>query len=137
MWLAVRLAAWCRQSAPSLCLPCDCAAGYLPCDPGYPDDRLTIYLEDAGASVLLTQAWHLQRAGSLVGPNCRVLDVKDALSQGAGKQPLACQVAPEATSLILFTSGSTGRPKGVVHAHRHLQDLLFGMRDYFSIGGAR
>ena len=53
---------------------------------------------------------------------------------GVCTNPPPTRCHSEATCLILFTSGSTGRPKGVVHAHRHLQDLLYGMRDYFSIG---
>eukprot|EP00890_Picochlorum_soloecismus_P000568 jgi/Picsp_1/1511/NSC_04989-R1_phenylalanine racemase len=37
-------------------------AGYLPCDPDDPDDRLAIYMEDAGASIVLSQGSEMARA---------------------------------------------------------------------------
>ena len=52
-----------------------CQAGcYLPCDPSYPEDRLSIYLEDAGASLVLTAPQHRDMAAALsdaeVGGSC-------------------------------------------------------------------
>lgn len=62
-----------------------------------------------------------------------MVDTMDLSSQpGSNLPPTRCSA--ESTSLILFTSGSTGRPKGVQHAHHHLRDLLYGMRDYYRIG---
>lgn len=102
------------------------AAGYLPCDPDYPDDRLAIYLEDAHASVLLTQAEHLQRAQALVGPECRVLDVAEVRANVVEDHdnPPPERSSYDAVAYCIFTSGSTGRPKGVLLPHRSASDLL-------------
>jgi non-ribosomal peptide synthetase component F len=40
---------------------------YVPLDPEYPDERLSIYMEDSKAAVLLTQEAHAQRAQQLGG----------------------------------------------------------------------
>jgi len=111
---------------------------YLPCDPSYPDDRLEIYLEDGGATLVLTQAAHAARARSMVGRTVRVLDVEEALagqyensSNGRGelKRP-----SPEDPAYVIFTSGSTGRPKGVAVPHRGLRDLVPWLCDLFGLG---
>ena len=51
------------------------AGCYVPCDPGYPDDRLAIYLEDGGASILLTSRDLMVRAENLM-PTGRSLQVR-------------------------------------------------------------
>lgn len=105
-------------------------------DPTYPVERLVIYAEDAKAAIVLTQARHAATAAELSTADVLVIDETAWASYPTTNLPAGrCQ--SEATSLVLFTSGSTGRPKGVVHAHRHLQDLLYGMRDYFDVGGLR
>ena len=110
------------------------AAGYLPCDPGYPDDRLGIYLEDAGANVLLTEPAHRQRAEGLVGADCPVLDVAEAQQRGTGGVALGRRCCPEDPAYIIFTSGSTGRPKGCALPHRGLQDLLPWLVELHGLG---
>jgi len=118
------------------------AACYLPCDPSYPDDRLAMYLEDAGASVLLTVAKEHERAEALVPGTCRVLDIAAAAaaaaaaSQGApdAHRPTSCTGADPA--YIIFTSGSTGRPKGAVVPHLALMDHLQGTAEFFGMGPA-
>jgi non-ribosomal peptide synthetase component F len=108
--------------------------GYLPLDPSYPPERLAIYAEDAKAAIVLTQA-HLLSSAAEIGSDCALIQAVDTidLSSFHGNNPDVA-IDSETTSLILFTSGSTGRPKGVQHAHRHLRDLLFSMRDYLKIG---
>ncbi len=112
-----------------------CAGGYLSLDPTYPAQRLAIYVEDAGASIILTQSHLVKSATELAAGRARVVAV-DTLDvsghPGTDLPPTRCD--SETTFLILFTSGSTGRPKGVQHAHRHVRDLLLGMRDYYRIG---
>lgn len=112
------------------------AAGYLPCDPDYPDDRLSIYLEDAQASVLLTQASHLERSLGLVDGSCRVVDTACILSEASGctSNPPASRSSPDGTAYIIFTSGSTGRPKGVLVAHRGVRDLMPWLTELHGLG---
>ena len=102
------------------------AACYVPCDPGYPDDRLAMYLEDAQAAVLLTEPAQQRRAEGLAPYGCSVIDISDvsirSIERGSGIVSL--RASPEDPAYIIFTSGSTGRPKGCVLPHRGLQDLL-------------
>ena len=101
------------------------AACYVPCDPGYPDDRLAIYLEDAQATVLLTEPAHRRRAETLAAFDCPVACVAEVCAQpGVDTAAISRSASPEDPAYIIFTSGSTGRPKGCVLPHRGLQDLL-------------
>ena len=121
-------------------LPRACAAGYLPCDPNYPDDRLAIYLEDAHASVLLTEPAHRERAACLVDASCPVLDTAEACARGrsgGSSSALSGRAKPEDPAYIIFTSGSTGRPKGCVLPHRGLQDMLPWLIDFYLLGEAQ
>ena len=109
------------------------AACYLPCDPSYPDDRLAVYLEDAGATVLLTHHSLTSRADSLAANGCTVLDVASALAnQGNAASSGGADGADPA--YIIFTSGSTGRPKGVVVPHVAMMDHLQGTCEFFGLG---
>jgi non-ribosomal peptide synthetase component F len=105
---------------------------YLPCDPSYPDDRLSIYLEDGKALVVLTQAAHMDRGRTMVGSGVVVLDV-NTLAQAAATAPLK-SAGPEDPAYIIFTSGSTGRPKGVMVPHRGLTDLMPWLVDMYHLG---
>lgn len=110
--------------------------GYLPLDPSYPADRLSAYVEDAKAAIVLTQARNLKAAEKLASVgDVEVIPIDEVdLFHSNTANPGHNRCNSESTSLILFTSGSTGRPKGVQHAHRHLRDLLFSYRDFYKIG---
>ena len=64
--------------------PLACAGVYLPCDPSYPEDRLSIYLEDAAAAVALASS----RNASAARFDCEVGPVPGKL-RGVGWQALA------------------------------------------------
>ena len=106
----------------------------MPCDPGYPDDRLAMYLEDAQAAVLLTEPAHQRRAEGLAPYGCHVVCVADACAQVSRGSPPAAACGAKDPAYIIFTSGSTGRPKGVVVRHVGLRDYSCFLRDRFSFG---
>jgi len=76
---------------------------YLPLDPEYPAERLAFMLEDAGATLLITEEF--LRAEQLAQQS--IENVEN-------------EVRPEQLAYIIYTSGSTGRPKGVSVEHRQL-----------------
>ncbi|HEU0077840.1 MAG TPA: condensation domain-containing protein, partial [Longimicrobiaceae bacterium] len=90
---------------------------YLPLDPSHPPERLAYVLEDAGASVLLTQ--ESLRAGlPEFGGEVVLLDGRsehdapedaDALSHSR-TFALSHSPSPENAAYVIYTSGSTGRP---------------------------
>jgi len=100
---------------------------YLPIDPTYPRQRTAYILEDAAASVILTQEkyakefseerYHLIRLDSAV---------KEPLPREETDN-LSGTALPSDPAYIIYTSGSTGRPKGVVISHRSVVNFFNGM----------
>ncbi|PZV11855.1 MAG: non-ribosomal peptide synthetase [Leptolyngbya sp.] len=90
---------------------------YVPLDPAYPPERLAIILEDAQATVLLTQAKLAQTLDRQAAIVCLDTDW-DTIAQQS-QENLVNQVAATNLAYVIYTSGSTGRPKGVALEHRN------------------
>ncbi len=105
---------------------------YLPLDPTYPQERLAFMLEDAGVTVLLTQA-HLRER--LPAHQAQVVHL-DAdwgiIAQEPDEKPQS-GVTPENLAYVIYTSGSTGVPKGTMLGHRGLSNLAEAQRQAFGI----
>ena len=97
-------------------------AAYVPMDPGYPADRLALYAEDSGCSVIVTESSVVPALPQ--GPALLVLDT-DARLTGSGE--VAAVPLAEDAAYVIYTSGSTGRPKGVVISHRNVMNFFAGM----------
>lgn len=80
---------------------------YLPLDPDYPAERLAFMLENAGASLVITEEF--LRAEQLAQQSIENVE---------------SEVRPEQLAYIIYTSGSTGRPKGVAVEHCQLRHTL-------------
>jgi len=96
---------------------------YVPLDPGYPKERLAFMLEDARASVLLTErllAERLPRHSSQV----IFLDTDWHLTGQEIQENPASDVTAENLAYVIYTSGSTGKPKAVAMAHGSLCNLI-------------
>jgi amino acid adenylation domain-containing protein len=108
---------------------------YLPLEPSYPTERVSLLLQDAGAHLVLTQrelrdripagAWSVMCTDD-EGPR------REIATEGA-----ADTADPYATSrrdsiaYVIYTSGSSGKPKGVAVTHRNVVRLLEATRDDF------
>ncbi len=99
---------------------------YLPLDPILPSDRISFMVQDAGASVILTQQHlakqFLEQELSLI---CLDNDWEAIAKQPEENPP--CAATPENLLYIIYTSGSTGKPKGVAVEHRQLLNYLHGI----------
>jgi amino acid adenylation domain-containing protein len=97
---------------------------YVPLDPGSPPERLSFFLQDAGARVLLTQERLLDRIAEVAGkqPDVRILclDRDWPVVVRQSEEPIRSGVTSENLAYIIYTSGSTGQPKGVLVSHRNL-----------------
>lgn len=100
---------------------------YVPLDPDYPEGRLAFMLEDAGASVLITESQLLERLPNKLPPHI-CLD-RDSLEQPDESDLSPVESAtPDDLAYVIYTSGSTGKPKGVEVCHRSLVNFLGSMQ---------
>src|SRR5262249_20869109 len=92
---------------------------YLPLDPGYPAERLSFMLADAGAALLLTQSGLGDRVWA---PGVRRLELDGAAAAIAAqpKSAPAGAVGPHNLAYVIFNSGSTTTIKARAVEDRHL-----------------
>lgn len=116
-------------------------AAYLPVDPDYPAERITLLLRDAEPTLLVTT---VETAGTLPPTDTPLLvldgpETEPRLADHAGgdltdaERPRAPRPADPA--YIIYTSGSTGRPKGVIVSHANLTDLLAWIAGFLAPDG--
>jgi amino acid adenylation domain-containing protein len=107
-------------------------AAYLPIDPRQPAARVRVMLEDAGASLVLTDGIRLGLRELEDAPftAVRADELLDAPPSVPDPVP-----APTLTDLayVIYTSGSTGRPKGVEITHENLLHLVRWHQDAFTV----
>ncbi|MEO1558214.1 MAG: amino acid adenylation domain-containing protein, partial [Cyanobacteria bacterium J06632_19] len=96
---------------------------YVPLDPEYPIERLTLILEDAVVSVLLSQEKLLKSLPQhQVDVVCLDSDW-EKITQTTQTAPLN-EVTPNNSAYVIYTSGSTGKPKGVLINHLNVVRLF-------------
>ena len=108
---------------------------WVPVDPAYPDARIALVLEDAGAAAVLATA--------ALAPRLRAMGIDaleaDLLARAAASPAADAGEVPAASAdqlaYVVYTSGSTGRPKGVAVTHRSLANLAFALRQGVYGGG--
>jgi non-ribosomal peptide synthetase component F len=99
---------------------------YVPLDPSYPQARLSLVIEDAGLSIILTT---IAKRGQIPVADDRLVVLETAAPAIAlySSEP----ILPNATALnlayVIYTSGSTGKPKGVMVEHRNVVNFFTGM----------
>jgi len=103
---------------------------YLPIDSSYPKERLSMMLDDARPSVLLTQQRLVENLpehkSEIVCVDKDWLEID--LEEKGNLQPTA---KPENLAYVIYTSGSTGKPKGVMVTHANVVRLLKTTEPWF------
>jgi len=100
---------------------------YVPIDPTYPADRISLYLEDSGAKVVVTHAALAEKLPSGARASQLRLDTAAATIAAKPASRVGVPVAPANLAYLIYTSGSTGKPKGVMVEHRNVANFFVGM----------
>lgn len=96
-------------------------AAYIPCDPDYPVERISLITEDSGAKTIITTA---DKLDSFAG---KAVNIASLLAETNDSRP-NIEISPDDAAYLIYTSGSTGRPKGVVIHHDAIANYLYGYR---------
>jgi amino acid adenylation domain-containing protein len=96
---------------------------YVPLDTGYPQERLSFMVEDAGIRMLLTE----QKCRHLFPSSAFKTVCLDSdwpiIARESTDNPAAGAV-PSNLAYVMYTSGSTGQPKGAMIVHSGLVNYL-------------
>jgi amino acid adenylation domain-containing protein len=114
-------------------------AAYLPVDPHYPRERISLLLTDARPTLLVTDAGTDRSLPAADVPRLvlddpaveRVRRPDGDVTDAERPRPLS----PADPAYIIYTSGSTGRPKGVVVSHANMADLLAWLAGFLGTEG--
>jgi amino acid adenylation domain-containing protein/non-ribosomal peptide synthase protein (TIGR01720 family) len=106
---------------------------FVPIDPALPNERLAFMLENAGASVLLTQRRLAEGLPDHKAPIICLDTDWDSVATESDEN-LPDLVTIDNIAYIIYTSGSTGRPKGVLVGHRGICNLAEAQIRDFAVG---
>ncbi|MFN6153013.1 MAG: amino acid adenylation domain-containing protein [Dolichospermum sp.] len=95
---------------------------YVPLDPEYPQERLSLMLEDSQVSLLLTQWTLIEKLPQHPAKPVFLDEIWQQIAQNS-QENLTGIVTAANLANVIYTSGSTGKPKGVMVEHKGLCNL--------------
>lgn len=102
-------------------------AGYVPLDPGFPQDRLDYMIESANPKILLTENSLVSRFDKCQAEKLMALDIVHDARFDKVLPDIHNELSD--TIYVIYTSGSTGNPKGVQLTHGSVTNFLLSMQD--------
>ncbi|CAH2601472.1 Amino acid adenylation domain-containing protein [Rhodovastum atsumiense] len=99
---------------------------YVPLDPGHPEARLRLILEQAQVAGVITDDAAAEPLLPTGAPLIRLDHAWAEIAARPGHAP-GVEVRGDDLAYVIFTSGSTGTPKGVEVRHRSVVNLLLSM----------
>lgn len=103
-------------------------AGYVPIEPGYPDERKAYMLKDAAVKCVLTDG--LVTLETIDAPVVLYKDRWDEISQEDSSN-IILSATPKDLAYVIYTSGSSGQPKGCMVENSNLANLFVNGKNYF------
>lgn len=102
---------------------------YLPIDPAFPKDRISMILEDAAVELVCTsKALSKELPETLTFLHFEQEEVRTAAH--TNPEPVA---GPEDIAYVIYTSGSTGKPKGATIRHHSLINRVFWQHKQYGL----
>ncbi len=101
-------------------------AVYVPLDAGFPPDRLSYIVGDAGVSMVLSRSRLHDRVGHLATTLLYLDEISAQIMMQDDHRLAATEKGGPVDELcyIIYTSGSTGRPKGVAIEHASICNFV-------------
>lgn len=100
-------------------------AAFVSLEPDYPDERISLIVNDAAISLLITTKKLYEERRRLLDGIAEVLILSDIYASDASKcAPCNIRIKESDAAYCIYTSGSTGVPKGVEITHGNLRNLL-------------
>ena len=102
-------------------------SAYLPLDPGFPQQRLAMILENAQPALVLTQPFLVD---VLPKSDAKIVFCDGGNDRNAVNGPTIAptHMSSQDIAYVIYTSGSTGTPKGVEISHHAAVNLLSSMK---------
>jgi len=104
----------------------------VPLDPLFPEERLSMIIEETKAKALLTQRHFGSRLPTSMISTIYLDADEKSFNKSRRQNPLN-PAKPENLVYVMFTPGSTGKPKGVAIEHRQLLNYVNAILDRLSI----
>ena len=134
-----RIAGLCVERSPEMLVGLfgilKAGGAFLAIDPEYPDERISLMLEEAAVQIMVAQDTLRDRLEALVPNGALVVHspARKEASSDRGDKPPPIALHPENLAYVIFTSGSTGRPKGVLVEHRNAVHMIEAQLAAFGI----
>lgn len=106
-------------------------AAYVPLDPMYPLERLSVMIEDANLKLMVSDNAVKNHIPDIQTP---ILDLATVeIVENFDEKMAVFSPTPDDLAYVMYTSGSTGKPKGVAVPHKSLSSFVLWAKDNFPL----
>jgi amino acid adenylation domain-containing protein len=104
---------------------------YVPIEGGYPSERVSYMLEDAGVRVVIADEKNGKKVEGGGRRVIRIEEEREEIGRQRGEE-IGRRVEGGSVAYVIYTSGSTGKPKGVMVSHENVLRLFEVTQRHYS-----